>query len=56
MDDILVLAPTRWTLRTAVKLVNQTLASLRLATHRDETVIGRVAKGFDFPGSHVRSG
>ena len=28
MDDILILAPTRWTLRAAVKVVNQVLASL----------------------------
>jgi RNA-directed DNA polymerase len=27
MDDILVLAPTRWTLRAAVKVVNQIFAS-----------------------------
>ena len=26
MDDILILAPTRWQLRGAVKVVNQTLA------------------------------
>ncbi len=31
MDDILVLAPTRWKLRTAVKVVNQVLASLCVA-------------------------
>jgi hypothetical protein len=34
MDDILVLAPTRWKLRKAVRLVNQVLASLRLSKHR----------------------
>jgi len=56
MDDILVLAPTRWTLRAAVKVVNQILASLRLAKHPDKTFIGRVAKGFDFLGYHFRPG
>ncbi len=30
MDDILVLAPTRWTLRRAVKAVNEVQGSLRL--------------------------
>jgi len=52
MDDILVLAPTRWKLRQAVKVVNQGLTSLRLAKHPDKTCIGRIAKGFDFLGYH----
>ena len=52
MDDILVLAPTRWKLRQAVKVVNQVLASLRLAKHPAKTFIGRIAKGFDFLGYH----
>ena len=52
MDDILVLAPTRWKLRQAVKVVNQGLASLRLAKHPDKTFIGRIARGFDFLGYH----
>jgi RNA-directed DNA polymerase len=52
MDDILVLAPTRWKLRQAVKVVNQVLASLRLAKHPDKTCIGSIAKGFDFLGYH----
>jgi len=45
MDDILVLAPTRWKLRAAVRIVNQLLASLGLAKHPDKTFIGRVEKG-----------
>ena len=52
MDDILVLAPTRWKLRQAVRVVNQVLTALRLAKHSDKTFIGRVAKGFDFLGYH----
>jgi hypothetical protein len=52
MDDILVLAPTRWKLRAAVKVVNQLLTSLRLRTHPDKTFIGRIEKGFDFLGYH----
>ncbi len=32
MDDILVLAPTRWRLRKAVKAVNEVLGSLGLLT------------------------
>ena len=53
MDDILVLAPTRWKLRAAVKLVNQVLASLHLDKHPDTTFIGRIEKGFDWLGYHL---
>ena len=52
MDDILVLAPTRWKLRRAVKVVNEVLGSLRLEKHPDKTFIGRIEKGFDFLGYH----
>ena len=37
MDDILVLAPSRWTLRRAVKAANEVLESLRLEKHPDKT-------------------
>lgn len=53
MDDIVVLAPTRWKLRQAVRVVNQTLDSLQLEKHPDKTYIGRVEKGFDFLGYHI---
>ena len=56
MDDIIVLAPTRWKLRKAVKVVNQVLAFLGLEKHPDKTFIGRVAKGFEFLGYHFRPG
>lgn len=52
MDDILVLAPTRWKLRHAVKAVNEVLGSLRLEKHPDKTFIGRIERGFDFLGFH----
>ncbi len=52
MDDILVLAPTRWRLRRAVKAVNEVLASLRLEKHPDKTFIGKIEGGFDFLGYH----
>ena len=52
MDDILVLAPTRWKLRKAVKTVNGILESLGLEKHPDKTVIGRIENGFDFLGYH----
>ena len=50
MDDILVLTPTRWKLRKAVKAVNEVLGSLRMEKHPDKTFIGRIEKGFDFLG------
>ena len=52
MDDILVLAPTRWKLRRAVRVLNQVLSSLKLEKHPEKTFIGRIEKGFDFLGYH----
>ena len=52
MDDVLVLAPTRWKLRRAVRQVNQVFDALGLAKHPDKTFIGRIEKGFDFLGYH----
>ena len=52
MDDILVLAPTRWKLRQAVRVVNQALGALDLEKASDKTFIGRIEKGFDFLGYH----
>jgi len=50
MDDVIVLAPTRWKLRRAVRIVNECLAALGLEKHPDKTFIGRVGRGFDFLG------
>ena len=50
MDDWVILAPTRWKLRAAIRLVNQTLAELKLRQHPDKTFIGRISRGFDFLG------
>jgi len=52
MDDILVLAPSRWKLRHAVAAVNAVFGMLRLDKHPDKTFIGRIARGFDFLGYH----
>jgi Reverse transcriptase (RNA-dependent DNA polymerase) len=52
MDDILILASTRWQLRGAVKAVNQVLGGLGLEKHPDKTFIGRIERGFDFLGYH----
>ncbi len=50
MDDILVLAPSRWKLKHAVRRVNEHMACLDLSKHPDKTFIGRIEKGFDFLG------
>jgi hypothetical protein len=54
MDDVLVLAPTRWRLRKAVKAANEVLAALGMEKHPDKTFIGRIGRGFDFLGYHFR--
>jgi len=50
MDDILILAKTRWRLRRAVRVLNQQLAALKLQPHPDKTWIGRTERGFEFLG------
>ena len=52
MDDVLILAPTRWKLREAIRVLNQTFSELRLEKHPEKTFIGRIEKGFDFLGYH----
>jgi hypothetical protein len=52
MDDVLILAPTRWKLREAIRVLNQTFSELRLEKHPDKTFIGHIEKGFDFLGYH----
>ena len=57
MDDILILAPTRWRLRRAIAAVRRYLGALDLELHPDKTSIGPIARGFDFLGyHHDRSG
>ena len=55
MDDWVVLAPTRWKLRAAIRIVNQTLAELKVEQHPDKTFIGRISRGFDFLGYRFQS-
>ncbi len=54
MDDILILAPTRWKLRKAIREMNQVFNDLVLEQHPDKTLIGRVGRGFDFLGYHFK--
>ena len=55
MDDWLVLAPTRWKLRAAVKCVNGTMAELKVEQHPNKTFVGRISRGFDFLGYRISS-
>jgi len=48
MDDIVVLAPSHWKLRKAVRVVNRTLDGLQLEKHPGKTFIGKIERGFDF--------
>ena len=56
MDDWIVIAPTRWKLRKAVRTVNRVLDNLRVEQHPDKTFIGRAERGFDFLGYHLQPG
>ena len=50
MDDWVILAPTRWSLRKAVRIVNETLGELQVQQHPDKTFIGKTDRGFSFLG------
>jgi hypothetical protein len=50
MDDWAVPAPSRWSLRRAARIVNETLRELRLEQHPDKTFVGRTEWGFTFLG------
>ncbi len=52
MDDWVVLAPTRWKLRRAVRVINQILNDLCVEQHPDKTFVGRVEREIDFLGYH----
>ena len=52
MEDILVLAPTRWKLRRALGLANESVGALRLAKRPDKTFIAGIEHGVDFLAYH----
>jgi hypothetical protein len=56
MDDWLIIAPTRWKLRKAVKVLNEILAALKVKQHPDKTFIGQAERGFDFLGYAFKPG
>ena len=55
MDDWIVLAPSRWKLRRAVRIVNQTLAEVKGEQQPDKTFVGRIARGFSFLGYQMNA-
>jgi len=50
-----ILAPSRWKLRRAVRLVQQTLDELKVQTHPDKTFVGNTERGFSFLGYQINS-
>ncbi|HFD2064202.1 TPA: reverse transcriptase domain-containing protein [Serratia marcescens] len=50
MDDFLILAPTRWTLRRAVRDLKRFLNTFGFTLHPDKTQLGKTDRGFDWMG------
>ncbi|MCP4191593.1 MAG: hypothetical protein GY768_13290 [Planctomycetaceae bacterium] len=55
MDDWVVLAPTRWKLRRAIRSINETLAELQVKQHPDKTFVGKIERGFTFLGYQINA-
>jgi hypothetical protein len=51
-----ILTPSRWKLRKAVKTVQQTLNELKVEMHPDKTFVGRVAQGLAFLSCQMKIG
>ncbi|MGP2821003.1 reverse transcriptase domain-containing protein [Serratia marcescens] len=56
MDDFLILAPTRWSLRRAVAKLKQHLYAWGFTLHPDKTQLGRTEQGFDWMGLWFKKG
>ena len=50
MDDFIILAPTRWSLRRAVRDLKHFLNTFGFTLHPDKTQLGKTEKGFDWMG------
>lgn len=55
MDDIIILANTRWQLRKHTKRLMQWFSEYGFEAHPDKTQIGRTEKGFDWMGAWLTS-
>lgn len=53
MDDIVILTPTRWTLRRQVKALNGFFNAGGFEQHPEKTFIGRTERGFDWMGAQM---
>lgn len=51
MDDIVILARSRWQLKKQVRSLNRHLDDKGLRQHPDKTFIGKTMKGFDWMGA-----
>ncbi len=51
MDDIIILAKSRWSLRRHTKRLMQWFSEYGFEAHPDKTQIGRTEKGFDWMGA-----
>lgn len=51
MDDVIILAKTRWSLKKHTKRLMQWFGEYGFEAHPDKTQIGRTAKGFDWMGA-----
>lgn len=51
MDDVIILAKTRWSLRRHTKRLMQWLTEYGFEAHPDKTQIGKTEKGFDWMGA-----
>ncbi|MEL5280743.1 reverse transcriptase domain-containing protein [Serratia bockelmannii] len=50
MDDFIILAPTRWSLRRAVRDLKHFMNQYGFTLHPDKTQLGRTERGFDWMG------
>lgn len=55
MDDVIILARTRWSLRKHTKRLMQWFGEYGFEAHPDKTQIGRTEKGFDWMGAWLTS-
>lgn len=50
MDDFIILAPTRWTLRRAARDLKQFLNNFGFTLHPEKNQLGKTERGFDWMG------
>lgn len=53
MDDMVILAKTRWRLRKHVRALNEYFNAGQVEQHPDKTFIGKTERGFDWMGAQM---